>query len=107
MATFAKGRDISDVTDSNTGVRLWILPNVTMKRMKQSITVVLALWLIASSASANLRANSEIIEDSYGTIVERHPRDDGKVSIVYTKGQYLYIVTFVNSRSVSESFSRA
>lgn len=75
--------------------------------MKQSITVVLALWLIASSASANLGANSETIEDSYGTIVERRLRDDGKVSVVYTKGRYLYMVTFVNSRSVSESYSRA
>ena len=85
---------------------MWILPNVTMKRMKQSIAVVLAL-LVASSALANLGANSEIIEDSYGTIVERRLRDDGKVSVVYTKGRYLYMVTFVNSRSVSESYSRA
>ena len=78
-----------------------------MKRMKQSIALVLALCLIASSASANLGANSEIIEDAYGTIVQRRLRDDGKVSVVYTKDRYLYMVTFANSRSILESYSRA
>ena len=78
-----------------------------MKRMKQSIALVLALCVIASSASANLGANSEIIEDAYGTIVQRRLRDDGKVSVVYAKGRYLYMVTFANSRSISESYARA
>jgi hypothetical protein len=62
---------------------------------------------MASSASANLGENSERIEDRYGTIVQRRLQDDGKVSVVYTKDRYLYMVTFVNSRSVSESYSRA
>ena len=75
--------------------------------MKQLIALVLALCLIASSASANLGANSEVIEDAYGTIVQRRLQDDGKVSVVYTKGRYLYMVTFANSRSISESYSRA
>ena len=78
-----------------------------MKRMKQSIALVLALCIIASSASANLGANSELIEDAYGTIVQRRLLDDGKVSVVYTKGRYLYMVTFANSRSVLESYARA
>jgi hypothetical protein len=77
------------------------------ERMKQSIAVVLALCVITSSASANLGANSEQIEDAYGTIVQRRLRDDGTVSVVYTKGRYLYMVTFANSRSISESYSRA
>jgi hypothetical protein len=77
-----------------------------MKRMKQSIAAVVALCLIATAALANLGANNEVIEDSYGTIVQRNLRDDGKVSVVYTKGRYLYMVTFANSRSVSESYSR-
>jgi hypothetical protein len=77
------------------------------ERMKQSIALVLAFWVIASSASANLGANSEQIEDAYGTIVQRRLRDDGTVSVVYTKGRYLYMVTFANSRSISESYSRA
>jgi hypothetical protein len=74
--------------------------------MKQSIGLVLAFCVIATSASANLGANSESIEDAYGTIVQRRLRDDGKVSVVYAKGRYLYMVTFANSRSISESYSR-
>ena len=75
--------------------------------MKQSIALVLAFCVIASSASANLGENSERIEERYGTIVQRRLRDDGTVSVVYTKDRYLYMVTFANSRSVSESYSRA
>ena len=75
--------------------------------MKQSIALVLAFGLVSSSAVANLGANSEIIEDAYGTIVQRRLRDDGKVSVVYTKGRYLYMVTFADSRSILESYSRA
>jgi len=78
-----------------------------MKRKTQSITLILALCLIATSASANLGANSEVIEDAYGAIVQRRLRDDGKVSVVYTKGRYLYMVTFADSRSITESYSRA
>jgi hypothetical protein len=77
-----------------------------MEHMKQSIALVLALCVMAGSASANLGANSEVIEDAYGTIVQRRLQDDGKVSVVYTKGRYLYMVTFANSRSISESYSR-
>ena len=75
--------------------------------MKQSIALVLASGLIASSALANLGDNSERIEDAYGTIVQRRLRDDGKVSVVYMKDRYLYMVTFANSRSIEESYSRA
>jgi hypothetical protein len=78
-----------------------------MERMKRSIWLILAFCAIASSASANLGENSERIEDRYGTIVQRRLRDDGTVSVVYAKGRYLYMVTFANSRSVSESYSRA
>ena len=77
-----------------------------MKRMKEWIALVLALCVIASSTSANLGDNSERIEDAYGTIVQRRLLDDGKVSVVYSKGRYLYMVTFANSRSISESYSR-
>jgi hypothetical protein len=78
-----------------------------MKRMKWLIALVLVFCAIASSASANLGDNSERIEDAYGTIVQRRLRDDGKVSVVYAKGRYLYMVTFANSRSISESYSHA
>jgi hypothetical protein len=78
-----------------------------MKRMMQLIPLVLTLCLIAGPVSANLGANSEVIEDAYGAIVQRRLRDDGKVSVVYTKGRYLYMVTFADSRSIMESYSRA
>jgi hypothetical protein len=76
-----------------------------MKRMKQSIVSVLAVFVIASSASARLGDNSDRIEDSYGAIVQRRLRDDGTVSVAYVKGRYLYLVTFANNRSISESYS--
>jgi hypothetical protein len=78
-----------------------------MKRMKQSIALVLAFGLVSISALANLGENSERIEDRYVTIVQRRLRDDGTVSVVYTKDRYLYMVTFANSRSILESYSRA
>ena len=107
LTGFAKGTDISHVRIRRTQSGCGFLANVTMKRMKQSITLVLVFCVIASSASANLGANSELIEDAYGTIVQRRLQDDGKVSVVYTKGRYLYMVTFANQRSISESYSRA
>ena len=107
LAGFAKGTDISDVRIRTQQSGCGFLPNVRMERMKQSITLVLAFCVIASSASANLGADSERIEDAYGTIVQRRLRDDGTVSVVYGKGRYLYMVTFADQRSISESYSRA
>src|SRR5438477_9424661 len=106
LVLFAKGTEISEFSVQRQQFGCGFLPNVTMKRMKQSIALVLALCVIASSALANLGDNSERIEDAYGTIVQRRLRDDGKVSVVYTKDRYLYMVTFANSRSISESYSR-
>ena len=106
LAVFAKGRNISDVRTRRRHSGCGFRPNVRMERMKHSIALVLAFCVIASSASASLGENSERIEDRYGTIVQRRLRDDGTVSVVYTKGRYLYMVTFANSRSISESYSR-
>jgi hypothetical protein len=75
--------------------------------MKQSIALILAFGLVSTSVFANLGENSERIEDRYVTIVQRRLRDDGTVSVVYTKDRYLYMVTFANSRSIVESYSRA
>src|SRR6516225_9724027 len=102
-----KGTDVPERRIRRLQFGCGFLPNVRMERVKHLIALVLALWIIASSASANLGENSERIEDRYGTIVERRLRDDGTVSVVYTKGRYLYMVTFANSRSISESYSRA
>jgi hypothetical protein len=110
MRTFVwicKATDVSERRIQRQQFGCGFLPNVRMERVKQFIALVLALWIIASSASANLGENSERIEDRYGTIVQRRLRDDGTVSVVYTKGRYLYMVTFANSRSISESYSRA
>jgi len=107
LTGFAKGTDISHVMIRRQQSGCGFLPIVTMERMKHSIAVVLAFYVIASSASGNLGENSERIEDRYGTIVQRRLRDDGTVSVVYAKDRYLYMVTFANSRSVSESYSRA
>jgi|SRR5215475_3096738 len=74
--------------------------------MKPSIIPVLVVFALASSGWASLGDNSERIEDAYGTIVQRRLRDDGTVSVVYTKNRYLYMVTFANNRSISESYSR-
>jgi len=76
-----------------------------MRKMKQSIVSIFAVFLIASSAFAALGDNSDRIEDLYGTIAQRRLRDDGTVSVVYVKGRYLYLVTFANDRSISESYS--
>src|SRR5205823_11483533 len=107
MAGLAKGTDISELRIQRHQSGCGFLPNVRMIRMKQSVALVLAFCVIASSASANLGDNSERIEDAYGTIVQRRLLDDGKVSVVYSKARYLYMVTFANSRSISESYSRA
>jgi hypothetical protein len=106
LAGFAKGTDISEIKIRRQQSGCGFLPNVRMERMKQSITLVFAFCVIASSASANLGADSERIEEAYGTIVQRRLRDDGTVSVVYGKGRYLYMVTFADQRSISESYSR-
>src|SRR4030095_3191202 len=110
MRTFVwicKATDVSERRIQRQQFGCGFVPNVRMERVKQLIGLVLALLIIASPASANLGENSERIEDRYGTIVQRRLRDDGTVSVVYTKDRYLYMVTFANSRSVSESYSRA
>lgn len=106
LAGFAKGTDISDVRIQRQQSGCGFLPNVRMEGMKQSIALALAFCVIASSVSANLGADSERIEEAYGTIVQRRLRDDGTVSVVYGKGRYLYMVTFADQRSISESYSR-
>jgi hypothetical protein len=73
--------------------------------MKLSIVSVLVVLVIASSTFARLGENSDRIEDSYGTIAQRRLRDDGTVSVVYVKDRYVYLVTFANDRSISESYS--
>ena len=101
-----KGTDISEPSIQPQQSSCGFLPNVRMKCMKQSTAMILAICVITGSAWANLGDNSERIEDAYGTIVQRRLQNDGTVSVVYGKDRYLYMVTFANSRSISESYSR-
>jgi hypothetical protein len=66
-----------------------------------ALTIVVA-W---SPAWANLGDGSDRIDDLYGNLDQRRLRDDGTVSVVYHKGQYVYLVIFANDRSISESYS--
>jgi hypothetical protein len=73
--------------------------------MKQFLVVALTVITASSSVRANLGDRSDRIDDLYGNLVERRLRDDGTVSVLYHKGQYLYLVIFANDRSISESYS--
>ena len=69
--------------------------------------LIVALTMLAawSPAWANLGDGSDRIEDLYVNLDQRRLRDDGTVSVVYHKGQYVYLVIFANDRSISESYS--
>ena len=73
--------------------------------MKQFLVVVLTVITASSSVQANLGDGSDRIDDLYGNLVQRQLRDDGTVSVLYHKDQYLYLVIFANDRSISESYS--
>ena len=73
--------------------------------MKQFLAVALTVITASSSVWASLGDGSDRIDDLYGDPVQRQLRDDGTVSVLYHKGQYLYLVVFANDRSVSESYS--
>ena len=69
--------------------------------------LIVALTMVAawSPAWANLGDGSDRIEDLYVNLDQRRLRDDGTVSVVYHKGEYVYLVIFANDRSISESYS--
>ena len=73
--------------------------------MKQFLVAALTVVTAMSSVWANLGAASDRIDDLYGNLDQRQLRDDGTVSVLYHKDRYLYLVIFVNDRSVSESYS--
>jgi hypothetical protein len=73
--------------------------------MKESMILIIAVFAAASSAWAGLGDNGDQIEDSYGAVMQRRLRDDETVSVIYKKDVYLYLVTFANDRSISESYS--
>jgi hypothetical protein len=69
------------------------------------LVIALTIFAVSSSASANLGDSSDRIDDLYGNLHQRRLRDDGTVSVIYHKGQYVYLVIFANDRSISESYS--
>ena len=73
--------------------------------MKQFLVAALTVVTAMSSVWANLGDPSDRIDDLYGTLDQRQLRDDGTVSVVYHKDRYLFLVIFVNDRSVSENYS--
>ena len=73
--------------------------------MKQFLVAALMVVTALSSVRANLGDASDRIDDLYGNLNQRQLRDDGTVSVLYHKDRYLYLVIFVNDRSVSESYS--
>jgi len=72
--------------------------------VKEFSIFILAILATVTCGSANLGDGDDKIEDSYGSIIQRSLRDDGTVSVLYHKDRYLYMVTFNNGRSVSESY---
>ena len=69
------------------------------------LTIALTIVAAWSPAWANLGDSSDRIDDLYVNLDQRRLRDDGTVSVVYHKGQYVYLVIFANDRSISESYS--
>jgi len=72
--------------------------------VKEFSIFILAILATVTCGWANLGDGDDKIEDSYGPIIQRNLRDDGTVSVLYHKDRYLYMVTFNNGRSVSESY---
>jgi hypothetical protein len=72
--------------------------------VKEFSIFILAILATVTCGWASLGDGDDKIEDSYGSIIQRSLRDDGAVSVLYHKDRYLYMVTFNNGRSVSESY---
>jgi hypothetical protein len=73
--------------------------------MKQFLVVGLALIAAATPVKAYLGDDSDRVDDLYRNLMKRRLRDDGTVSVLYGKDEYLYRVIFGNDRSILESYS--
>src|SRR5919201_4546385 len=74
--------------------------------MRRFAVLFLTVFAAATSVCANLGESGDSIDDSYGSLVERHLRDDGTVDVLYHKDRYLYFVIFDKGKSVLERYSR-
>lgn len=73
--------------------------------MKRFLVIALTFIAASSPVKAYLGDDSDRVDDLYGNLIKRRLRDDGTVSVLYGKGQYLYRVIFAGDRSISESYS--
>jgi hypothetical protein len=73
--------------------------------MKRFLVIALAIIAVSSPVKAYLGDGSDRVDDLYGNLIKRRLRDDGTVSVLYGKDQYLYRVIFAGDRSISESYS--
>jgi hypothetical protein len=74
--------------------------------MKPSFILFLTILIGVSSVCGSLGDGGDKIDGSYGSLVQRHLRDDGTVTTLYHKKPYQYFVVFANYASVLEQYSR-
>lgn len=55
---------------------------------------------------ASLGNDDETMDAIYSTIVKRHLRDDGTVSVLYHNDKYYCFAVFKNLHTISEAYSR-
>jgi hypothetical protein len=83
-------------------------PNLAITAfMKQFLVGVLTVLTILSSVWANLGDSEDELNRSYGKWIERRPREDGTISNLYEKGDYLFFAIFLRGVSVFEMYSHA
>ena len=75
--------------------------------MRRPVVLLLLFWSVTRAAWAALGDSADKVEETYGTLVQRHLRDDGAVEVLYQKGRYFFRVTFKRAVSVAEEYSRA
>ena len=80
---------------------------VVAGKIKRWALSCLVFFTAVSFAWARLGDRDDVIEDLYGKIVDRHLRDDGKVSVLYHKDRYYYVVLFDRGRSIMERYFHA
>jgi hypothetical protein len=68
--------------------------------------ILVLVAAMAHPAFAALGTDDETMEAMYSTIVKRHLRDDGTVSVLYHNDKYYCFAVFKNLHTISEAYSR-
>ena len=80
-------------------------PNLTITAfMKRLLVSVLTVLTTLSSVLAYLGDSEDKVNRSYGQRIDRRPREDGTVSNLYEKGDYLFFAIFLKGVSVFEMY---